>query len=250
MLKITMFQTPAIELDGRPVALPFKRAEALLYYMVVRRTATRQELISLLWESCDETTGLKNLRNALYTLKKSLGGDFLLSPQKSLVTVNSQWELDSDYERFVRQGDFSAYRGPFLQGFGVKYALSFEEWLVRTREKLHEQYLGRLSQLAEGAKARGDLEEAVRQAQEYLREDPYDEETAVFLMTCYQEMRKYNKAAQVYQRLKEQLSEDLGAAPMEDTTMLYYRIMNQWNDSTKDGEEENDVPIEIGRAHV
>ena len=30
---------------------------------------------------------------------------------------------------------------------------------------------------------------------------------------------------------------------MEDTTMLYYRIMNQWNDSTKDGEEENDVPI-------
>ena len=80
MLKITMFQTPAIELDGRPVALPFKRAEALLYYMVVRRTATRQELISLLWESCDETTGLKNLRNALYTLKKSLGGDFLLSP--------------------------------------------------------------------------------------------------------------------------------------------------------------------------
>ena len=73
MLKITMFQMPAIELDGRPVALPFKRAEALLYYMVVRRTATRQELISLLWESCDETTGLKNLRNALYTLEKSLG---------------------------------------------------------------------------------------------------------------------------------------------------------------------------------
>ena len=41
MLKITMFQTPAIELDGQPVALPFKRAEALLYYMVVRRSATR-----------------------------------------------------------------------------------------------------------------------------------------------------------------------------------------------------------------
>ena len=243
MLKITMFQTPAIELDGQPVALPFKRAEALLYYMVVRRSATRQELIALLWESCDEATGLKNLRNALYTLKKSLGGDFLLSPQKSLVTVNGQWELDSDYDRFVRQGDFSAYCGPFLQGFGVKHALSFEEWLVRTREKLHEQYLGRLSDLAEAAKARGDLEEAVRQAQEYLREDPYDEETAVFLMTCYQDMRKYNKAAQVYQRLKEQLSEELGAAPMEDTTMLYYRIMNQWNDSTQGDEETADVPI-------
>ena len=145
MLNVTMLQTPSVTLDGVPVSFPFKRADALLYYMLVRRSATRQELISLLWESCDEATGLKNLRNTLYTLKKTLGGDFLLSPQKSLVVVNSAWEVDCDYDRFTQQGDFSAYRGPFLQGFAVKHAFSFDEWLDRTREKLHEQYLGRLA---------------------------------------------------------------------------------------------------------
>ena len=67
MLTAILLQTPGILLNGRPVAFPFKRADALLYYMLVRRSATRQELISLLWESCDEEVGLKNLRNALYT---------------------------------------------------------------------------------------------------------------------------------------------------------------------------------------
>ena len=247
MLNVTMLQTPSVTLDGVPVSFPFKRADALLYYMLVRRSATRQELISLLWESCDEATGLKNLRNTLYTLKKTLGGDFLLSPQKSLVVVNSAWEVDCDYDRFTQQGDFSAYRGPFLQGFAVKHAFSFDEWLDRTREKLHEQYLGRLAQQAQAALEAGDPEEAARLATEYLREDPFDESMAAFLMERLRAARKYSRAAQVYQRLKEQLSEELGVDPLESTTMLYYEIMNQWNDTTQAPGEAEAPQVPVGR---
>ena len=247
MLNVTMLQTPSVTLDGVPVSFPFKRADALLYYMLVRRSATRQELISLLWESCDEATGLKNLRNTLYTLKKTLGGDFLLSPQKSLVVVNSAWEVDCDYDRFTQRGDFSAYRGPFLQGFAVKHAFSFDEWLDRTREKLHEQYLGRLAQQAQAALEAGDPEEAARLATEYLREDPFDESMAAFLMERLRAARKYSRAAQVYQRLKEQLSEELGVDPLESTTMLYYEIMNQWNDTTQAPGEAEAPQVPVGR---
>ena len=62
------------------------------------RTASRQELIALLWESDDEAKGRKNLRHALYTLNKELGGEVLLSPQKSVVVLNTQREIDCDYE--------------------------------------------------------------------------------------------------------------------------------------------------------
>ena len=92
ILKAVLLQTPSILLDSQPVSLPVKRAEALLYYMLVRKSASRQELISLLWEDCDEATGLKNLRNTLYSLRKALGGDLLLSPRKSLLVVNEAWE--------------------------------------------------------------------------------------------------------------------------------------------------------------
>lgn len=237
MLKVTMLQTPRIEVDGEVVSLPFKRADALLYYMLVQRSATRQELIALLWEGCDEATGLKNLRNALYTLKKALGGDVLLSPQKSLVVLNEDWELDCDYDRFVRLGDFSAYEGAFLQGFSVKRAFSYDEWISRTREKLREQYLNELSQRARSAHAAGDEQGAVRWAQTYLREEPYDESVASFLMERYREGRKFPAAARVYQKLKDCLLQELGVAPQESTTLLYYEIMNQWNDNSAEVEE-------------
>lgn len=249
MLKVTMLQTPSVQLDGQPVSFPFKRADALLYYMLVRRSATRQELIALLWESCDETTGLRNLRNTLYTLKKVLGGEFLLSPQKSLVVVNGDWEVDCDYDRFTREGDFSAYRGPFLQGFAVKNAFSFDEWLGRTREKLHEQYLGRLAEQAKGALDAGDREGAIRWATEYLREDPLDETMAAFLMERFREVSKFSRAAQVYQRLKEDLSQELGVDPLEGTTMLYYEIMNQWNDTQTTRETGQALPP-VGREEA
>ena len=132
----------------------------------------------------------KSPQHLIYA-EKDPGGDFLLSPQKSLVVVNSAWEVDCDYDRFTQQGDFSAYRGPFLQGFAVKHAFSFDEWLDRTREKLHEQYLGRLAQQAQAALEAGDPEEAARLATEYLREDPFDESMAAFLMERLRAARKY-----------------------------------------------------------
>ena len=247
MLAVKLLQTPGVWLDGDPVAFPFKRAEALLYYMLIRRSATRQELISLLWESCDETTGLKNLRNAIYTLKKALGGDVLVSPQRSVVMVNEEWEIDCDYDRFVRQGDFSAYHGPFLQGFSVKHAFTYEEWLGRTRDKLHERYLSGLAQRAEQAGQAGETGRARTYAAEYLREDPYNENMAAFLMNLYRQDGQYPAAAQVYQRLKEQLDAELGAAPLERTTVLYYELMNEWNDTSASAEQEPEEPAPVGR---
>jgi len=237
MLKVTMLQTPRIELDGETVSLPFKRADALLYYMMVQRSATRQELIALLWEGSDEATGLKNLRNALYTLKKALGGDVLISPQKSLIEVNEGWEIESDYDRFVRRGDFSAYEGQFLQGFAVKRAFSYDEWINRTREKLREQYLRELGQRARAAHAAGDERGALHWGQVFLREEPYDEGMASFLMERYREGQKFPAAAKVYQKLKDCLLQDLGVAPQESTTLLYYEIMNQWNDNSAEADE-------------
>lgn len=237
MLKVTMLQTPRIELDGEVLSLPFKRADALLYYMLVQRSATRQELIALLWEGCDEATGLKNLRNALYTLKKTLGGDLLLSPQKSLVVLNEEWDIESDYDRFVHRGELAAYKGSFLQGFAVKRAFSYDEWLSRTRERLRERYLGELGQRARDAHGAGDERAAVRWARSYLMEEPYDEGMASFLMERYREGKKFPAAAQVYQKLKDCLSQELGVAPQESTTLLYYEIMNQWNDNSAEADD-------------
>ncbi len=250
MLTIRMLGTPQILLDGIPVTLPFKRAEALLYYLAVERSASRQELIALLWESEDETKGRKNLRHALYTLKKELGGDVLVSPQKSVIVLNAQWEIDCDYDRFVRQGEADAYGGSFLTGFAVRNAFSLEEWILRVRENLHNLHLNGLEKQAKALWEKEDLEGACASAMAYLAEDPFDETMAAFLMACYQERRQYNRAAQVYQKLKKQLSQELGVDPLETTTIKYYEILNQWNDAAKQPNERTNHAVPVGREKI
>lgn len=229
MLKITVLRSPSVELDGVPLSFPFKRADALMYYMAVQKSATRQELVALLWEDYDESNGLKQLRNILYHLKKLLGGDFLISPQKSLIRVNPAWDLDCDYDRFVRDEDLSAYRGSFLQGFGVKRAFSFEEWMCRTADRLRDLYLERVSRTAENAMQQGNHREAALLYTRALDEDPFNEPLASGLMECYRRMQDYPRAAELYQGLKRHLKEELGTEPLEKTKTLYYQILNQWD---------------------
>lgn len=250
MLTVKTLGTPRVLLDGKPVALPFKRAEALLYYLAVERSASRQELIALLWESDDEAKGRKNLRHALYTLNKELGGEVLLSPQKSVVVLNTQREIDCDYDRFVRGEEEEAYQGSFLSGFGVKNAFSLDEWILRTREKLRNLHLSRMEQRSRALLAAGDPEGACKIAVEYLNEEPFDESMAVFLMDCYQERHQYTRASQVYQALKEQLSRELGVDPLETTTIKYYEILNQWNDAAGQPDDSGDHMVPVGREKI
>ena len=249
ILKAVLFQTPSVLLDSQPVSLPVKRAEALLYYMLVRKSASRQELISLLWEDCDEATGLKNLRNTLYSLRKALGGDLLLSPRKSLLVVNEAWEIDCDYDRLVRDRIIPENRGEFLQGFSLKRAFAFEEWIRSVRERTREIFLEELLRRAEEAE-RKDPREAVRLCREYLREDPYHEGVNCILMRCCSAEREYEKAAQVFQQLKNLLQEELGILPQESTTALYYSIMNRWNAVTKSGADPKRPVLPAGRERI
>lgn len=249
MLKISLLKTPSIELDGRLIVFPYRRAEALFYYMLVQRSATRQELIDLLWESHDEAAGLKNLRNTLYTIKKVLGGEFLLSPQKSVIIVNPEWVYECDYDKFTREQNTDSYEGLFLKGFAVKQAFSYEEWLSSTRDRLRNQYLQRVGARARQAFEEKAFEQAVSWAEIYQQEDPLNEDVCVFLMQLWRQMRQYPKSAQIYQHFKELMCEEMGAEPMESTTLLYYEVMNEWNETAQPTQERK-LPVLIGREGI
>ena len=48
-LNAKLFGTPAVSVDGREITLPYKKADALLYYLILKRKTTRSELIGLLY---------------------------------------------------------------------------------------------------------------------------------------------------------------------------------------------------------
>lgn len=228
-VRFCLLQVPRIWLDGKELTFPLRRAEALVFYLVCNRTATREEIISLLWDQIDTESGRRNLRNLLYVIKKTMGTDFIISTQKTKLSLNPDIRVDCDYLRFMECGDYMAMHGPFLSGFGLRDSCAFDEWVDHTRARIQTQYLAYLTQQVQSTAKAGTVGRAERCALEYLQRNPSDEQMVRFLMTLYRSQSRYFDGIQIYQQLHQYLSREMGITPLAETVQLYRQVLKEWN---------------------
>jgi len=128
---------PRVIADGEEIRFPFKQSEALLYYLLVERNVSRAKISDLIWgDTFDEQKVRSNMRNAIYVLRKTLGADFLIEPQKNMLCINPEIELrlDLDILREKHIEDFSFYRGSFLEDFYLKNSEYYNEWILSCQQ--------------------------------------------------------------------------------------------------------------------
>lgn len=77
--EVTLLGIPGVCKDQEPVRFPYRKAEGIFYYLCVEKHTNRDELVSLFWGSGDEASGRKNLRQALFQLRKLLGEEASLA---------------------------------------------------------------------------------------------------------------------------------------------------------------------------
>ena len=223
-LDAKLFGTPQVTADGRPVSLPYKKADALLYYLLLKRQAPRSELIGLLWPDTDSQTALKNLRHAIYSIRKGLGWDPFQGGRRSVLEISPEAEIWCDVSEYLTSGRLELYGGELLKGFSLPAERGFEDWLEGERTALQTGYLRHL--LEEGSRAldRGDLDRAERLCLDYLEIDPVEENAVVLLMRVCCARRQFRRAIGLYQDLSHRLSCEFGISPLKETTSLYYKI--------------------------
>lgn len=241
-IQLTLLQTPKITLDGTPVTLPFKKAEGLFYYLAVKKTISREQAASLFWASTDEANAKKNLRHAIYIIKKAFDKEIIVSPQKKILAFNPDISIQSDYDAFMGENRSELYRGEFLQGFSVKNAPEFEEWLSMERAAIRDTYLRNLYEYL-AQLGPDSLSEAEVCFKNYTREDPLDERVYLIMMKLYQQNRLFHKGIKLYQELSKMLNAELRISPGKETAALYRELLNTW---TEESTEENDsAPSDI-----
>lgn len=232
ILTVKLLGHPEIRVDGTVVTFPFRQAEAIVYYLLMERTANKDVLADMIWGEKYDTGKMKaNLRNALYIIRKLFGRDFLLEGKNDVLEINPQWELRLDLAEIDSPDFLSAgqYPGDFLSGFYLKDNELFNEWIDLRRQKMKSLLIGRLHKLIADQDTAKDPERRKRLCLLLTRLDEFDELAYRTLIQLFRQQGDYSNALQVYHRLEKLLADELFIQPSDDLNDLARELRRDWN---------------------
>jgi DNA-binding SARP family transcriptional activator len=224
--------------SGVALAIPGRKVQALLTYLAVPagRRVARDTLAALLWGEADEAGARNNLRQMLFSIRRTLGAAAAasLSVDADAVALTAGVAVDvAEFEQRLADRSPEAlvaaaeiYRGDFAEGLVVEEP-AFEDWRRAERDRLRGLMHGALARLAAHAARSGDLAAAVEWAHRLLALDPLDETTHRLVMRLYADQGRHTAALRQYQACLEILRRELGVEPDEETRALYRRLLEQ-----------------------
>lgn len=224
-----LFGAPQIWRNGQQVLFPYAKVSAFFYYLLISKFVSRDEISGFLWPEENNEVARRNLRNAIYQIKKVLGEDVILSPQKSTLRINDALDIEVDVDLFVAdpQKNFSLYTGTFLQGVFLKDSETYEYWLLKQRNFYKKKFSLECRKKIETDLKNHNYTDIEELAQYLIETDEYDERSFRLLMRLYQETGRHGKAIETYYQLAKILRQELGISPDQVTKELYERSLNE-----------------------
>jgi DNA-binding SARP family transcriptional activator/predicted ATPase/Tfp pilus assembly protein PilF len=238
-LEIRLLGTPQFLRDNSPITnFISNKVPALLAYLAVeRRPHSRDKLATLFWGEMSDADARNNLRQALTNLRKfvaselaitrdaiELTGDIFLDSAQFTSSLKTASFLNPHSALVVLTDSLSLYQGDFLEGFHIRDAHDFEDWMLTERARLRELAMQTLHTLTQFHASRGHFMEAMSLASRLLTFDPWREEAHRQLMLLQARTGQFSSALSQYEICKKILEKELGIGPSLETTELYERI--------------------------
>lgn len=208
-------------LPGKPVQC------ALLVYLAVERSATRDQLLTLLWPEKSVEKARGSLNNTVYELRSELGQWVQLSGD----TLRTAEWVTSDAAEISAPG-FEAGRdvdsviplGDFLDGTHVGATSEFESWVDRQRRTLNRIQHDLQKAVVTRVYEDGDISKALRTAREWADRRPLDDEAQYWVIRLAAEAGHRGDAVARFEAFETLLLEEFDAKPQEDLVALVERI--------------------------
>ena len=228
MVEIKLFGIPCLILNGEKLRFPFVKIEGLLYYLADNGETTRDEAADIFWQEVSGETAKKNLRNAIYQANKQAGVK-LIATNKNIIALNRDIEIKIDTKE---NSILDFYKGEFLQGFFIKYAERFEDWLSMRKRFYSEKYSLTLREKL-SSEINLPKEEHEEQIKSLIAINEWEEKNHRLLLSYYKKRGDYSKAAAHYYNFRERLREELSVEPTNETTELFLSIIPEFPKKTE-----------------
>lgn len=244
---LVLFGDARLEIDGAAVGFETRKALALLAYLALNgRPQPRDSLALLLWPESDSSGARGALRRTLSALRKAAGDD-LLEASGETVQINPEAELTCDALQFSahlarhrqhrhRPGETCAeclpgleaaaqlYAGDFMAGFSLRDSLNYDQWQFQEAEHYQREYEQVLTILAASYTNARRYQPALEAAHRLLALDPLNEAGYRRVMLLYARLGRREAALRQYRECVRVLENELGVAPLEQTSALYEQI--------------------------
>lgn len=145
---------------------------------------TRARMIGYLWPESDENHGRHNLRDAVYSMRNTLGRDAVLG-HGDVLRLNPD-VVASDVQEFARAVSagrlahaVELYGGRLLEGFHLDGAPELDRWIEEERARLLQDCVSALKRLAKAAEHQGRWDEAAQWWGRAVSLDPYNSRSVV-----------------------------------------------------------------------
>ncbi len=252
MLQIKLFGSGQATYFGRPLMnFPSQQPHHLLCYILLhsRYPVLRDQLASTFWADNANSVSRKYLRNALWKLRQVFDGVeadldayMLVSDDSVAIRRASPYWLDVDvFETAVDscQGLAGAglnpaqaalladavelYSGDLLEGV-------YCDWCLYERERLSLLHLAALGKLMAFHEASANWERGLAYGERILARDNTRERVHLQMMRLYWLAGDRDAALAQYKRCIQVLGDELGVAPMRETTQVFQQMAhNQYN---------------------
>jgi DNA-binding SARP family transcriptional activator len=217
--------------DGRALELGGAKQRALLGILVLNanRVASSDLLIESLWEAQQPENAQKALHVLVSQLRKTLGGERIVTRPPGYVLCVEEGELDLDrFQRLVAEGGaekltaaLALWRGPPLAEFAYeRFAQAEIARLEELREAALEQRIEADLELGRHGDLVGELESLVQ-------EHPLRERLRAQLMLALYRSGRQAEALAAYQAARQALVEELGLEPGRALRELEQKILRQ-----------------------
>ncbi len=236
VLKLELLGGFQVTLDGKALdGFISNKARALLAYIALAdKPRSRQVLAELLWGDRPDTTANSSLRMALSNLRSLVGPYLQISRSEVAIAANANIQLDvtilqaklapqTDDMRSLEEG-VALYRGDLLEGFFVRDARSFEEWVLWQRERLRQMVLQALYRLSMHYTEHSDYSTAIKYTRRLLGLEPWHEQGHRQMMLLLALSGNRSAALAQYETCRRILAEELNVDPLPETNALLERI--------------------------
>lgn len=229
MIELTLLGRPGIKMNGQKAELPFKQAEAIVYYLAAQGEVSRLSLADIVWgDKCDGEKMKANMRNAAYVLRKTFGNDFLDKTPRDRISINPARSVRTDLDLFLKTPKHppQLYTGDFLEDFYLKDNELYNEWAENIRQKYRGVYVESLKRHIGAAFAANNVQRCLQMCHQLIACNEFDEFGYKYMIEIYKGRKDYANAIAVYNRLERLLSEELFEPPGRELVTLAQEVKN------------------------